>query len=312
MSKLVKYDAPELAQLDPSKALMIKQTFEPMVQMLEAIETDYNKVIEKSVIAIDNQVIAEARTLRLAIAKIRIGAEKVRKEQKEEYLRAGKAIDGVSNILKYAIVDKEEKLEAIENHFQRMEAERLQKIVEERRQLLSQVVDPLGYDLANMTDEVFTIFLNGKKAEKLAFEEAEKKAKADAEAKALADLKERELLRVENERLALEQKKLNEEKAKAEADSKAKLAEMAKANAEAMAKANAEKAKLEAEIKAKADAEAKAKADVEAREADKAHKQKINCQAKNDLIAIGLSDELARDVIKAIVQNKISNITIRY
>ena len=49
-----------------------------------------------------------------------------------------------------------------------------------------------------------------------------------------------------------------------------------------------------------------------AREADKNHKAKINRQALADLVAIGLSEDQAKAVVKAIVSGKVSNVSISY
>ena len=100
MTTSLELAAPELEVIEPSKALAIKETFSPMVEMLEGFELKYNNLINDSEIEITKDVSKQAKRIRLDIAKIRIHADKVRKENKEEYLRATKAIDGVFNILK--------------------------------------------------------------------------------------------------------------------------------------------------------------------------------------------------------------------
>ena len=48
MNGLVKINAPELQNIDGSKAVQIKAVFEPMIKMLFDFEEEYNKVITES------------------------------------------------------------------------------------------------------------------------------------------------------------------------------------------------------------------------------------------------------------------------
>ncbi|KKK63177.1 hypothetical protein LCGC14_2996900, partial [marine sediment metagenome] len=129
---LVKFDAPELSVIESSKAEQIKAVFVPMAEMLAEFEERFEDVLAEAQEEITKDVCSDAKVLRIAISKVRIAAEKARKEQKEEYLRAGKAIDGVSNILKWAVTDKENKLKEIEDHFELQETRRLEKLQVER------------------------------------------------------------------------------------------------------------------------------------------------------------------------------------
>ncbi len=74
--------------------------------MLESFEEAFNQIMAEEV---TEELCGRAKRLRLDISKIRVSADKARKAQKEEYLRAGNAIQGVFNILKFAVTDKEEK-----------------------------------------------------------------------------------------------------------------------------------------------------------------------------------------------------------
>jgi len=161
---LVTINAPELDAIEKSKAEQIKATFEPMVVMLSEFESQFNEIVSESEKEITKEITEKAKRLRIDIGKVRIGTEKLRKEQKEEYLRAGKAIDGVSNILKWAVADKENKLKEIENHFELKEKEYREKIQSERAELLSKYVeDAHERNLSSMDEDVWNAYFQTKK-----------------------------------------------------------------------------------------------------------------------------------------------------
>ena len=199
-------------------------------------------------------------------------------------MRAGKAIDGVSNILKWAVSDKEEKLKEIENYFEIQERKRLEALQLERVEMLSKYVeDAHERDLSGMAEDVWDAYFSTKKKAYEDMVEAEKQAELDRIAREKAEAEERERIRIEYERLRIEaekrEKEIAEERAKAEAERKA----IEEAAIIAAKKAAAEKAKLEAELKAKAEAEEQAKKAEEARiEADL---QKGDAAKMNDLNA---------------------------
>lgn len=177
MNDLLVQENEQLKELDESKAKQIKAVFAPMVEMLEGFEAEYKNVMA---LDISPDKCKQAKKLRIAVSKVRTNADKVRKAQKEEYLRAGNAIQGVYNILKFAVVDKEEKLKDIETHFERMEADRIASLE------ISRVADLEKYDvdgstmnLGNMPDEVWKNYLSGVKNNFESVKEAERKAEAD-------------------------------------------------------------------------------------------------------------------------------------
>jgi len=153
----------ELNVVEKSKADQIRDTFVPMANKLSDFEKSYNEIIEKSKEGINRPLIARAKRLRLDIRKVRTETEKIRKQQKEEYLRAGKAIDGVSNIIKWAVSDKEAELEKIEKYFEVQEAERLKLLQEKRVEALSPYVeDAEERKLSDMDDDVWEAYLAAK------------------------------------------------------------------------------------------------------------------------------------------------------
>lgn len=294
-NSMVVFEAPELNEIEKSKADQIKAVFVPMAEMLKSFESAYGYIIFQAQKEITGELTARAKRLRLDIAKIRVEAEKKRKEQKEEYLRAGKAIDGVSNILKWAIVDKEEKLKEIEDYFQIQEQKRIDALQKDRAAKLSEFVDDAHErHLSSLKDDEFEALLMMKKKEKDDRIAAEKQAEEDRIAREKAEQEEREKIKAENEKLKAEAEERDrkekieaEKREKAEKERKAKEKEEqdkrdeearrereayeAKLKTErderekAEREERAKREKLEAELKAKEDAERKAKEEEEAK-----------------------------------------------
>ena len=281
---IIKIDMPELKGIDKSKAEQIRATFEPMVEMLSEFEGAYNRILsEFEQEGISKEITANARRLRIDIGRVRIETDKIRKEQKEQYLRAGKAIDGVSNILKWAVQDKENRLREIEEYYEIQERIRLEQLQSDRAQrLLVYVVDAHERDLSRLADDEFEALFAMKKKEYEDRIAAEKKAEEERIAREKAEAEERERIRQENERLKREAEE-RERIAKAEAAKRAKeeaarelKAKKEREALEAKLKAEreereriaqqerAERERLEAELKAKQDAERKAEAEREA------------------------------------------------
>ncbi|MXV39376.1 hypothetical protein GO491_11925 [Flavobacteriaceae bacterium Ap0902] len=270
MSEIV-LQTPELKAIEPSKAKQIQTTFEPMVAMLEQFEDAYNEIIAIPEAEINSELTAKAKRLRLGIAKIRIEADKVRKAQKEEYLRAGKAIDGVANILKWAVSDKESKLKEIENYFEIQEQKRLEALQNERVELLSKYVeDAEERELSSMADDVWEAYLTSKKK---AYED-----RLEAERKVEEERLEREKIeKLHNERkeLALPYYQFWSEQEQSmnfgeisEKDFNTFLERVKKSKKEFEAEQARIKAENERLAKEKAEAEKKAQAEREKREAE--------------------------------------------
>lgn len=177
MSKELVISAKEFG-VEESKAKQIEDVFVPMVKMLKSFEAQYDEIIKNEVIT--KEVCAKAKRLRLDISKVRIEADKVRKSEKEVYLRMGNAIQGVYNILLSATKDKEENLEGIENHFEIMERNRINELQEKReKELFKFEADYIPRDLGTMQDDVWVNYLKGVKLSYEAMIEAEKKVEAE-------------------------------------------------------------------------------------------------------------------------------------
>lgn len=238
----------ELKGLEKSKALQIEAVFAPMVEMLKGFESAYEKVILMEPSKDTSKI---AKRLRLDISRVRIDADKIRKIQKEEYVRGGNAVQGVYNILKFAVTDKEEKLKDIELHFERLEEEKKKTFQAERELELNKYdVDGSITDLGTMDNNVWKNFLSGTKLNYEAVKEAEKIAEDERIAKIEAERIEQERIIKENEVLKKEREAAEKKRIALEKENAAKLS---KERAEAENKAEIERKKVASE-KAKQDA----------------------------------------------------------
>ena len=140
--------------------------------------------------------------------------------------------------------------------------------------------------------------------------EATEKATREAEEKARfeAERVEREKREAEQREALLKAEKeaaiLREEQLKQQAIEREKQAEIDRQNA-----IEAERKRIEQEAQAKAEADRKAQ---EAREADKAHKKKVCDSILVELAKLNIDEQTGKDLIKAIYNNQIPNITIKF
>lgn len=299
--ELIVNDLPELKLIEASKAEQIRLTFEPMAKMVSNFEDSYDEIILEAEKEITKDVISKAKRLRIDIGKVRIQTEKVRKEQKEEYLRAGKAIDGVSNILKWAVSDKENKLKEIEDHFEIQEQKRLEALQIERVNLLSNYVDDAQErDLSGMDDDVWNAYFESKKKDYEDKIAAEKKAEVDRIAKEKAEAKEHERIRKENERLKKEAEE-RDRLAKIEAEKRDKEEAKRKAKEEAESKVREEKERKEREaFEAKIKAEREERERIECEERIKREKLEAELKAKKE------AEIKAKEEEEAMIQAELS------
>lgn len=218
-----------------------------------------------------------ARVARLSLRSVRIDVEAKRKELTEFHLRKKQSIDSEAKTIKEAIEEYENKLKAIEDHAERVEAERLAKLRSDREAEMRALGWVGMFDLATLSDDDFAKMLAGQKGEVERIE-AEKKAAEEARiAKEKAEAEERERLRKENEAM----------RAAAEAREKEIAAErerVEKARKEAEEKARKEREAIEAKAKAERE-EAERKAAAEKAEADrlaKIEREKIEVKAREE------------------------------
>ena len=210
-----------------------------------------------------------------------MNAEKVRKELKEGYLKGGRAVDDIANVIKALIVPLEENLEKQEKFAENLEAERKAKVEAQRalelRKYLETDEDLNLYNYKDMTDEIFVNLLGTLKLSFDVKQEAIRKAEQDRIELVEKEKAEQERVKAENVKLKTEAEAREKELVKERAEQEKKLeAERVKAKTEAEARE-----KAEAELKAKQEAEEKTKRDVEAKEkADKLAKLEAERSAK--------------------------------
>jgi len=191
--------------LEPSRAKQIEEIFVPMTKMLYDFENSYNDVVELSKDGITPEVEQAAKKVRLSISKVRIETEKLRVKQKEEYLRGGKAVDGVANILKFAVVEKENSLKEIEETSLRIEKEQIKALQADREADIEQYIDQIpAVNLASMPKEVWEKYRDGYKLDYDKRIEAGKQVEIERIEKEKAELAEQKRIKEENETLRKE------------------------------------------------------------------------------------------------------------
>lgn len=283
---------PESVGIEPEAKLTIETAFTGYFAQARAITEKVSEIEDPT----------EARIARLELKAIRVAGNKTHKTLKEDSLRMGRAIDGTKNILLALVVPAEKQLEEIEKKAEREAAEALEVIRQDRKAQLDKIGhDPLGIDLANLSEGQWTEYFQQANDAYQARVEREKKSAAEEAARQAAELAARDAERKENLRLKAEAEKreaeIKAEREKAEAE-KRKLEEEAaaakKAAEEELAK---ERAKIEAEAakqrkkdeaeKAKAAAkQAKAEAEAKAlRDAAKAKEKAEAAKARTEAAA---------------------------
>ncbi len=274
-----KQKSQEIVTIDPKEfgltdetAKNIQDQFKPMLDKMVELEGEFNEVANLPIDDLNTS--KKAKELRLKFVKVRTGTAEIHKAQKAFFLNGGRFVDGWKNAQLFASQGKELKLEAIENHFENLEKQRLEELQLERVELIRPYVDDTtSLVLSTMESDVWDAYFFTKKKHHEDKIEAEKQAeisrieKEKAERKAIKDqAKENERLRVENEK---REKELEAEKQKAEQlrlENEAKLkserdkAEQEKQRIEAennerLRVENEKREKLEADLKAKEEKE---------------------------------------------------------
>ena len=191
--------------LEERKALDISAMFKPMLDKMVELEEEFNTVQK---LDISPETCKAAKDLRLKYVKVRTGTAAIHKDLKQFYLQGGRFVDGWKNAQLMASQGIEEKLKAIEEHYERIEAERITVLHEERlSELMKYDVEAFPENLGAMEEEVWINYLTGTK---VAFEkkkEAEEQAEKDRIEREKAEAEEQERVRKENEKLKAANKK---------------------------------------------------------------------------------------------------------
>lgn len=238
--------------LAEAEATTIAAAFAEHLEQMVGLEPAYREIVAAE---ITPEVCQAARHARLRYVKIRTGTAATHKQQKAYYLAGGRYVDAWRAAQHRASEEREAELLAIEEHFERIEAERIAALEAERWDALAPYVDTKPAGLGAMDDDTFVALIKGAKMQ----HEERLRAAAEAEARRVeAERQERE----ERARIAEENARL---RAEAEQAAAALRAEQERARAEAAklrAEAEAERRKIE---QLRADALA---ADIERRRAE--------------------------------------------
>jgi len=274
--------APMLVEVDKDTAVSLMDTFSPLLEKANEWKVEAEKIIITNIDQADDM--KKARKIRLAMKSVRGDVEKDRVKMKKNIVLMGKAIDGISNIIKAILIPAEDHLKEQELFIQRKEERRKADLADKRGTELYQYdIDPSFYSLDVMPEEGYVQLLE---ASKISFDNkkaAELKIEQDRIAKETAEAEERELVSKENEQLRKDAV-AREKKIKVERQKQAKIEKERQAKENAARKAREEKErkereeqqakltkereareKVEAELKARNDAEEKAALDEQAR-----------------------------------------------
>jgi len=226
--------------------------------------------------------------LNLDSAAVKIALESIKEEQCLEFFEyteqavnaKKKAIDDLT-----ALYESKFKQEEQEKELARLKQEQIEREQKEREEKIARDA------AAKAEKEKAEAEAREAQAKKDA-EEAAKRAK-EAELKLEQQKKEAAQAAIKAKEEAEKQRKLAEEKAKKDAEESARIAR-------------------ENEIKRQQQEKEKEAAELAKREANKKYISEIRTQAKEDLIKLGLSEDLAKSVILAVHDNKVRNIKINY
>ena len=287
------------------------------------ILADYKKDKDGNMILTDKSIVvtkedqfdlmADARTKRLALKNIRVDVEKKRKELKENSLRTGRAIDSVAKYVKDTIEPAEDYLELQEKFGEIKAAEKAAKIKLDRIEKLMKYTDDISlYNLDGMSDEQFESLLAGIKSQHEAKLADEKRIEDERIAQEKANIAEQERIRTENETLRkeAEAKEIEREiERKAEADKQAKI--QAVADRERMAaqveldKERVKRETIEAEQRARDEADKKAQI-----EKDDAERQALLSPDKDKLITFAQAIDTIRLTKLPVVKSKQAQVIV--
>lgn len=100
--------------IEELKAQQIKAQFLPMLNRMEALEIEANKVFLMKLGMPETE--EKAKEVRNKLVKVRTGTSEIHKQQKDFYLKAGRYIDGLKNVQIFAGQGLEERLLKVENY----------------------------------------------------------------------------------------------------------------------------------------------------------------------------------------------------
>ncbi len=253
---------------DLTKAESIAQNYAPIMGAVTE-QMQIVKTLKKG----DAKDVEKAKRVRIELGKIASAAERQKANDKSILLLETRFIDALYNTVNGAARLTQSEAKEIEEHFERLEAERKAKMQNDREIEVQPFLmeNEMHPDYSAMSEDAWTAYMTGKKAIHQMKLDAEAKAESERVAKEKAEAEAREAQRIENERLRAEaiarEKELAEERekqAKIQQEAEAKQAAIQKAADEKLAEER-KKAKAEAD-RIQAEQDAKLKAEREQRE----------------------------------------------
>lgn len=309
---------PEDFGIAVDKAAVIESSFIELSTERDSLRQEYAQLMKQAKTLTSCK---QAKELSKRIAKNRTRTAATYKTEKEVYLRGGQFIDALRNRDIKANSNMEERLNEYAEHFEKIEADRIEKLAENRDAELRKYIDVIPAGLGSMLDEVYDFYLASAKKD---FNEKEEKKKLEAEATRIEELNaSRQVILADYWSLVPEEDKEDDfgqwtderfetnltllKEAKRVADEETKTARL-KAEAEAEERRIADE-KKQAELQKELDAAKKIadqkEAELKAQKAaaDKAAKKAADDKAAADKIAADLlaaekakSDKLAADL----------------
>ena len=199
--------------LSDDKQLALKQSFVDFERISNFWQEQAEKIIVTDINDTDMMVLAKEG--RKALSEKRIAIEKLRKILKDASLQEGRMIDTIAKELTGLITPTEEYLKLQETFAQRMEEQRIAKLVEDRKKAFEPYgVDTRFYEFATMDEMMFETLLLGAKTKFEKEEENNRLLEESRLRKIEEDKKQAEEQRLENIRLKAlaeeQEKKINE------------------------------------------------------------------------------------------------------
>jgi hypothetical protein len=273
-------------QVEPDLARQITSSLSQFLEQAQSLASEAMKITVTSEDQLEEM--KQAREKRLQLKKIRTETENARKQIKESIVRAGKAVDGAANIIKFIVKPAEDHLETQEKFVENLKAKRIAELTHKRtNELTAYEVDCQFFNLGEMSNEAYAQLLANSKAAFEAKKQAERKAQEEQIAREKAQREEQERIRQENEHLKAEAQAREKERAEQEA----KLAAERQAQEEKLKAERQAREKAQAQLRAQQEAQARAKAQQEQRQKDeelarlKAEKQARLASDKEKLVA---------------------------
>ncbi|EMK0352784.1 cell envelope biogenesis protein TolA [Citrobacter amalonaticus] len=317
----------DLVVIEKSNAMAVFKSADQIEDILQKVEREVMSFVPDVTTAKGRKEIA---SLAYKVAQTKTYLDGLGKDLVAELKEIPKLIDANRKTVRDRLDELKEKARQPLTNYED-EQERIKKEEEEKRaaEELAKKIEA-DHEMALLMNNDFDRELAEKKAEqerlRIAHEEeikrqAEERAKRDAEEKAAAEIaaaKKREeeaiAAKAQAELLAKQEK----EKAEREAKEALERAEQEKQEAieaeRKKAQEEADRIRREAEAKeaARLAEEKRIKDEEERRAKDKAHRKEVNNKILADLIKAGASEEVAKDIITAIVKGEVFATRITY